>query len=103
MYQALEILADKAVRSLDPGDVARFVVCRVADEVVVDLMAFAGGIDYAHASTQVVVGVIDGVPIPFAAPILLWQMKRHTHRAKDESDLIFLRQLLEEQGILPSD
>ena len=99
VYQALEILTDKAVRQLDPGDVARFVVCRVADDVVVDLMASAGGIGYADASAQVVMREIDGVSIPFASPLLLWRMKRHTHRAKDESDLVFLRQLLEKQGI----
>ncbi|MDP9292317.1 MAG: hypothetical protein M3O82_08135, partial [Verrucomicrobiota bacterium] len=37
VYKALEILPDKAVRELDPGDVAKFVVVRVADEVLVDL------------------------------------------------------------------
>ena len=28
-------------------------------------------------------------------------MKRHTHRVKDAPDLLFLRQLLEAQGITP--
>lgn len=101
VFQALESLPDKAVLQLDPGDIARHVVCRVADEVLVDLMGSAGGIEYAEASQHVVVRVVDGVPIPFASPLLLWRMKRHTHRAKDAPDLVFLRQLLESEGITP--
>jgi hypothetical protein len=42
------------VRQLDPGDVGKYVVVRVADEVVVDLMRSAGGIEYAEASREIV-------------------------------------------------
>ncbi len=101
VFIALEILPDRAVRGLDPGDIARHVVCRVADEVLVDLMGLASGIDYAEAAQHVTVHEVDGVPIPFASPLLLWRMKRHTHREKDRPDLLFLRQLLEFQGITP--
>lgn len=101
VFQALEILPDKAVLQLDPGDIARHVVCRVSDEVLVDLMGAASGIEYAEASQDVVVREVDGVPIPFASPLLLWRMKRHTHREKDRPDLLFLRQLLESEGITP--
>ena len=101
VYQALEIFSDKAVRELEPGDVAKYVVCRVADEVLVDLMGRASGIDYAEAAHDLVIREVDGVSIPFASPLLLWRMKRHTHRVKDEQDLLFLRQLLEGQGITP--
>jgi hypothetical protein len=101
VYLALEIFPDKAVRELDPGDVAKFIVVRVADEVVVDLMRSAAGIDYAEGSQQVIVHEVGGIPIPFASPLLLWRMKRHTHREKDRGDLFFLRQLLESQGITP--
>jgi hypothetical protein len=101
IFAALESLPDQAVRELDPGDIARHVVCRVADEVLVDLMGLAAGIDYAEASREIVVREVDGVPIPFASPLLLWRMKRHTHREKDRGDLLFLRQLLESQGITP--
>ena len=99
VFQALEIFPDKAVRELDPGDVAKYLVCRVADEVLVDLMGSAAGIEYAEAARDVVVREVDGVAIPFASPLLLWRMKRHTHRVKDAPDLLFLRQLLEAQGI----
>ena len=101
VFAALEFLPDKAVRELDPGDIARHIVCRVSDEVLVDLMGAASGIEYEEASRSVVVRVIRGVPIPFASPLLLWRMKLHTHREKDRPDLSFLRQLLEAQGITP--
>ena len=101
VFQALEILPDKAVRQLDPGDIGKYTVCRVADEVLVDLMGSASGIDYATAVPEVVVREIDGVKIPFASPLLLWRMKIHTHREKDAPDLLFLRQLLEAQGVVP--
>ena len=101
VFAALDILPDKAVRELDPGDIARHIVCRVSDEVLVDLMGAASGIEYEEASRSVVVREIRGVLIPFASPLLLWRMKRHTHREKDRPDLLFLRQLLEAQGITP--
>jgi hypothetical protein len=101
VYIALEIFADKAVRELDAGDVKKYTVVRVADEVTVDLMGSASGIAFDEASSEVVVREVQGVPIPFASPLLLWRMKCHTHREKDRGDLFFLRQLLESQGITP--
>ena len=101
VFAALETLPDKAVLQLDPGDIAKHIVCRVADEVLVDLMGKAAGIDYAEAARDIVVREVDGVAIPFASPLLLWRMKRHTHRVKDAPDLLFLRQLFEADGITP--
>lgn len=101
VYRSLEILPDKAVLELSPGEVAENIVVRVADEVVVDLMRAAAGIEYAEAANDVIVHEIEGVSIPFASPQLLWRMKRHTHREKDRPDLLFLRQLFEEDGITP--
>ena len=98
VFQALETLSDKAVKELDPGDVSKYLVVRVADEILVDLMASASGIDYAEASKSVVVRELGGVPIPFASPELLWRMKCHTRREKDAPDLLFLRQWFEAQG-----
>ncbi|MEY2563966.1 MAG: hypothetical protein QOH88_2159 [Verrucomicrobiota bacterium] len=98
VFKALEVLPDRAVLELDPGDVAKNVVVRVADEVVVDLMRSASGIDYEEAVKDIVVREVQGVAIPFASPSLLWRMKVHTHRAKDEGDLFFLRQLFAANG-----
>ena len=101
VYKALESLPDRAVLELAPGDVAQYVVVRVADEFTVDLLRSACSIEYAEAAQHVVTRVVDGVAIPFASPLLLWRMKRHTHREKDIPDLIFLRRLLESEGITP--
>ncbi len=96
-----EVFPDKAVRELKPGEGAQYIVVRVADEVVVDLMRAAAGIEYAEAARDVVVREVQGVPIPFASPRLLWRMKVHTQRAKDAGDLVFLRQYFEACGEQP--
>ena len=100
-YRALESLPDQAVKELDPGDVAKYTVVRVADEIMVDLMRSACGIDYAEASKDMIIREIEGVPIPFASPRLLWRMKAKTHRAKDEADLVFLREYFKARGEEP--
>jgi len=91
--KALEILPDKAVRDLQEGDLERYVVVRVADEIVVDLLLSAGGIGYAEASGGILVVELQGVPIPFASPALLFRMKQ-TGGEKDALDLLFLKELL---------
>jgi hypothetical protein len=92
VYRALEILPDQAVKELLPGEVSQYSVVRVGDEIVVDLMASACGIGYKEAIQDSIIRIIDGVPIPFATPRLLWRMKEKTHREKDAADLLFLRQ-----------
>lgn len=101
VFKALESLPDQAVKELKPGETSQYLVVRVGDEIVVDLMRSACGIDYAEAAKDVVVREVDGVPIPFASPRLLWRMKRPTHRAKDAADLVFLRQWFEAEGETP--
>ncbi len=101
VYEALEILPDKAVRELKPGEVLHYGVVRVCDEVVVDLMKSACGIEYAEAAKDVIVHEVQGVPIPFASPRLLWRTKKPTHRAKDAGDLVFLQQYFRERGEEP--
>jgi hypothetical protein len=101
VFKALESLTDKAVRELQPGETSRFNVIRVADEIVVDLMGTAGGIDYNQALSEIINREVDGVSIPFASPRLLWRMKKPTHRAKDAPDLLFLLQWFHENGQKP--
>ena len=101
VFSALSTLPDNAVRELKPGELQLYNVIRVADEILVDLMRSAGGIDYAEASKHVVVHEIQGVPIPFASPHLLWRMKACTHREKDAGDLVFLRHWFAERGEQP--
>ncbi len=101
VFRALETLPDGAVKELEPGDVEKYSVVRVADEIVVDLMKSACGIEYAEACQDVVIRKIEGVPIPFATPGLLWRMKVNTHRAKDAADLLFLRDYFSSRGEEP--
>ena len=68
-------------------------VVRVADEFVIDLMKAACGIRYEEASQLVHRVDIEGVPIPFATPELLWRTKQ-TIRDKDRLDRAFLASLL---------
>jgi hypothetical protein len=90
VFGALSTLPDNAVRELQRGELQQYTVIRVADEVLVDLMRTAGGIDYAEAAKHVVLREVQGVTIPFASPRLLWRMKVVTHREKDAGDLVFL-------------
>ena len=101
VFSALSTLPDNAVRELQPGELQRYNVIRVADEIIVDLMRSAGGIEYEEAARDVVVREIQGVPIPFASPRLLWRMKVITHREKDAGDLVFLRYWFSEHGEEP--
>jgi hypothetical protein len=92
VFRALEILPDRAVLKLKPGEVHEYTVVRVADEITVDLMQSASGIDFSAARNEIIYLEVQGVKIPFASAKLLWRMKKNTHREKDVIDLLFLRQ-----------
>ena len=87
--RALEILPDKAVLELGDDDLRNWVVVRVCDEVVVDIMTLACGISYQEGEPDIQVFKIDGVPIPFASAKLLLRTKQ-TFREKDAEDRMFL-------------
>jgi hypothetical protein len=91
--KALEILPDKAIHQLREGDLERYVVVRVADEIVIDLLLSAGGVTYSEAQSESLTVNVGGVSIPFASPRLLLRMKQ-TGREKDSLDLLFLKELL---------
>ncbi len=101
VFEALATLPDGCVRELDAGDVGKFTVVRVADEVLVDLMAKASGISYEEAKGHIHVRELDGVKIPFANADLLWRMKSRSMRPKDQGDLYFLRELFAVEGRQP--
>jgi hypothetical protein len=94
---ALMKLPDGAVRDVANDDLDRYVVVRVADEIVVDLMKAACGITYDEASSMVDLVTIESVPIPFASPLLLWRTKQ-TMREKDRLDRVFLAHILGEDA-----
>ena len=101
VFAALATLPDNAARELQPGELQKHNVIRIGDEILVDLLRSAGGIEYAEAAKDVVVREVDGVPIPFASPRLLWRMKAVTHREKDTDDLLFLREWFAGRGEEP--
>jgi hypothetical protein len=93
--KALETLPDKAILELGDDDLRDYTVVRVSDEILVDLMISAGGIEFAEASKSIEIAEIEGVPIPFANAHLLLRMKQ-THRERDAEDRIFLHRKIAE-------
>jgi hypothetical protein len=92
--QALSILADNAVSLVSDDDIRRYTVVRVADEIVIDLLERACGIDFATAKDEIDVFTIRGVEIPVAGKELLIRMK-DTVRPSDHTDVAYLRMLLD--------
>lgn len=95
--RSLEILPDKAVLELGDDDIRDYVVVRVCDEVVVDLMTRACGVSYKDGESEIEIHTINGVPIPFASAKLLLRTKQ-TYRDKDAEDRAFLQAKIARQG-----
>ena len=94
--EALLYLPDQAIKDLNQGDIDSYTVVRIADEIVIDLMKSASGIDYEEASKSVVRIEIDDVRIPFATIELLWRMKQSI-REKDRIDRMFLAEMMKKK------
>ena len=91
--KALSILEDNAAAEIADDEVARYAVVRVADEVVIDLMARACGIDYREASLDAEATTIQGVTVPVASPETLLRTK-NTVRPSDALDRAFLEAVI---------
>jgi len=89
LREALMRLPDGAIQEMADSDLDEYVVVRVADEIVIDLMKRACGVEYSEAERMVDRVTIDGVTIPFANVDLLWKTKQ-TLREKDAVDRTFL-------------
>jgi hypothetical protein len=97
LKRAMGKLPDDAIALVADDDVRNYTVVRVADEIVVDLMAAACGIDYQEAVREGLEHAeIEGVRVPLASKQLLIRMK-DTIRDSDKSDVAFLRVLIEEE------
>lgn len=77
-------------------DVARYTVVRVADEIVIDLMAKACGVDYDEARRDAMELNFGSVTIPVASPETLIRTK-NTIRPSDAADRQFLQVLIDER------
>lgn len=97
LKESLSILPDNAVSEMRDSDLETYGTVRIADEVVVDLMSSACGIDFENASSMVEEAEIEGVLIPFANLELLLKTKQ-TVREKDKLDRLFLKRLLAERS-----
>ncbi len=86
---ALAVLPDNAASELDEGDVAKYKVVRVADEVVVDLLAAACGVSYDDAAPEIQEIAVEGTPVPVASKQILIQTKQ-TIRPSDHDDCEYL-------------
>lgn len=91
--RALAVLPDNAVREVQAGEVERYDVIRVADEVVVDLMTKACGVTWSEAETDSEILELDGVEIPIASIETLIRTKQ-TVRPHDAADREYLEHLL---------
>ena len=90
LKKAMSNLPDKAVLQVDDDDVIKYQVVRIADEIVVDLMSKAGGIDYNTAVKDVEYRIVEGVKIPVANKQILIKMKE-TFRNSDKIDVDYLK------------
>lgn len=94
--KAMAKLPDNAIALIEDNEVEKYSVVRIADEIVVDLMAKACGIDYNEASQGMEFKEIEGIRIPIPKKELLIRMK-DTVRDSDKMDVQFLKIQLEEE------
>ncbi len=96
LKQAMSFLPDNAVALIQDDEIEKYAVVRVADEIVVDLMAKACGIGYEEAAKGLEWKEIEGVRIPLASKPLLIRMK-DTIRPSDKMDVDYLRWRIQEE------
>lgn len=94
--QALEILPNRSIRELGDEDIAEWVIVRVSDDLLIDLMTEACGVGYEEASTGIEIELMQGEPIPFAGPELMLKLKRG-FREKDAIDRGFIQHVIEQR------
>jgi hypothetical protein len=93
---ALRVLPDNAAEEIAEGDIEKYKVVRVADEVLVDLLGEACGISYADAIKDAEVLDLAGTQVPLASKKTLIATKQ-TIRPSDRLDVDFLASLIEEE------
>jgi transcription-repair coupling factor (superfamily II helicase) len=94
--RAMATLPDNAAALLSDNEVLQYKVVRVADEIVVDLMAAACGVEYSDAAeSDIETFKVRDVEIPVASKEILIRMK-NTIRESDALDVRFLHLRIEE-------
>lgn len=91
LKRAMAVLPDNAIALIADDEIDKYQVVRIADEIVVDLLKTACGVDYARAAEGgIEIKTIGGVPIPIGRKELLIETKQ-TVRPSDAADVQFLR------------
>ncbi len=96
LKRALSVLEDDAAREIDTGDLQKYTVVRVADEVLVDLLAAACGVTWSEASASALRMDPEGTPVIAADGETLIRTKQ-TVRPSDAADRAWLEALREDQ------
>jgi len=94
--RALSVLPDNAAAEIADTDIREFVVIRVADEILVDLMGRACGLSYADIVADAERVDLGGVIVPIASPSALIRTK-NTHRPQDAIDRSFLEGVIRDR------
>jgi len=95
LKKALSILEDDAASEIELTDLEKYVVVRVADEVMVDLLAAACGVTWEEARASAESIEIQGVAVLVADKRTLIRTK-NTVRPSDAADRAWLQALIEE-------
>lgn len=95
--EALRILPHQSINELGDEDIAQWVVVRVSDDILVDIMTEACGVSFEEASNGIEIELVQNEPIPFASPQLMLKLKRGG-REKDAIDRGFIHYVIEQRN-----
>ena len=97
LKRAMADLPDNAIALMEDDEIERYSVVRIADEIVVDLMKEACGVDYEDAvAAGLDVFELEDVEIPLASKQTLIRTKE-TIRPSDAADIGFLKLRIERE------
>jgi hypothetical protein len=97
LKRALAVLPDNAAAEIADTDIAEYSVVRVADEVMVDLIARACGVSYETAAEDAETVEVAGVAVPVVSKRTLVRTKE-TIRPQDHLDRAMLAELLADES-----
>lgn len=97
LKRALSVLEDAAALEIEAGDLQKYTVVRVADEVLVDLLAAACGVTWSEARASALRMDLEGTPVIVADVETLIRTKM-TVRPSDAADRAWLESLREGRG-----
>jgi hypothetical protein len=89
LKQALSVLEDDAAPEIGLDDLQTYTVVRVADEVMVDLLATACGVTWSEANASALRIDLEGTPVIVADRQTLIRTKQ-TLRPSDAADRAWL-------------